>query len=155
MKGLNLACVADVIQPLLVTSAKHRRDPCSGPPRDSTNNRKCVSKVLPFILTGKIHNGVFHAPITVHRWEHRSLSTDVSERSTSIGSEPFSLLIYLDAIKFAFAKYLYLLKRQIVQEFVQNHGRRVQNLHFRFTCVARKRHCLKSLIWRCFADVTN
>ena len=33
----NLACVADVLKPRLVTSAKQCRDPCSGPPTDSTN----------------------------------------------------------------------------------------------------------------------
>ena len=38
------------------------------------------------------------------------------------------------------------LKRRFVQEFVQNHGRRVQNLHFRLTRVAQKRRCSNSLI---------
>ena len=38
---ISLACVEDVI----VTSAKQRRNPCSGPSTDSTNYRKCVSNL--------------------------------------------------------------------------------------------------------------
>ena len=35
-----------------------------------------------------------------------------------------------------------------VPEFVQNHDRRVQKLHFRLTCVVQKRCCLRSLLVR-------
>ena len=35
-------CLADVIQPRLVTSPKQRQEPCSVPPTDSTSYRKCV-----------------------------------------------------------------------------------------------------------------
>ena len=38
-----LACVQMITKLWLVPSAKQRRDPCSGPPTDSTNYRKCVS----------------------------------------------------------------------------------------------------------------
>ena len=38
-----LACVQTITKVWLVPSAKQRRDPCSGPPTDSTNYRKCVS----------------------------------------------------------------------------------------------------------------
>ena len=39
----SLACVQTITKLWLVPSAKQRRDPCSGPPTDSTNYRKCVS----------------------------------------------------------------------------------------------------------------
>ena len=38
-----LACVQTITKLWLVPSAKQRRDPCSGPPTDSTNYQKCVS----------------------------------------------------------------------------------------------------------------
>ena len=38
-----LACVQRITKLWLVPSAKQCRDPCSGPPTDSTNYRKCVS----------------------------------------------------------------------------------------------------------------
>ena len=38
-----IACVQTITKLWLVPSAKQRRDPCSGPPTDSTNYRKCVS----------------------------------------------------------------------------------------------------------------
>ena len=38
-----VACVQTITKVWLVPSAKQRRDPCSGPPTDSTNYRKCVS----------------------------------------------------------------------------------------------------------------
>ena len=38
-----VACVQTITKLWLVPSAKQRRDPCSGPPTDSTNYRKCVS----------------------------------------------------------------------------------------------------------------
>ena len=38
-----LACMQTITKLWLVLSAKQRRDPCSGPPTDSTNYRKCVS----------------------------------------------------------------------------------------------------------------
>ena len=37
-----------------------------------------------------------------------------------------------------------LLKRHFAQEFHQNHGWRVQKVHFRLTCAAQKRFCLNS-----------
>ena len=45
------------------------------------------------------------------------------------------------------------LKRRFVQEFVQNHGRRVQNFHFRLMCVARKRRCWNSLVCALYLGV--
>ena len=56
----NLACVANVLKPRLVTSAKQCRDPCSGPPTDSTNYWKWFripvhpeGKSTMAVLTGK------------------------------------------------------------------------------------------------------
>ena len=40
---LCIACVQTITKLWLVPSAKQRRVPCSGPPTDSTNYRKCVS----------------------------------------------------------------------------------------------------------------
>ena len=45
------------------------------------------------------------------------------------------------------------LNRRFVQEFVQNHGRRVQNLHFRLMCVARKRRCWNSPVCALYLSV--
>ena len=39
-----VACVQTITKLWLVPSAKQRRDPCSEPPTDSTNYRKCVHK---------------------------------------------------------------------------------------------------------------
>ena len=67
-----LACVADVIQPRFVTTATQRRDPCSGPPTDSMNYRKCVWNFL--YPDWQINNGFFNRPvmartqILVHSW---------------------------------------------------------------------------------------
>ena len=47
---------------MLEMSAKQRRDPCSEPPKDSTNYRKCVFE-FPFILIDKRHNGFFNRQI--------------------------------------------------------------------------------------------
>ena len=52
----SIACNADVISLRLVTSAKQRRYPCSGPPKDSTNYRKCV-------LIGKSTMAFFKRPV--------------------------------------------------------------------------------------------
>ena len=52
-----LACVADVIKPRLVTSAKQRRYFCSGPPADSTNSHQSCKQ---------IYNGFFNRPIMAH-----------------------------------------------------------------------------------------
>ena len=41
-----------------------------------------------------------------------------------------------------------LLQRRFAKEFVQNHGRRVQQVNFRLTCMAQKRRCLNSLLIR-------
>ena len=52
-----LACVADVIKPRLVTSAKQRRYFCSGPQTDSTNSHQSCKQ---------IYNGFFNRPIMAH-----------------------------------------------------------------------------------------
>ena len=70
-----------------------------------------------------------------------SLISDVSERHTSTGSEPFSLLIYLDATKFVLLS-VFTLKQTICLRI----GSKVQKVHFRLTCVAQKRRCFNSLI---------
>ena len=49
----NLACVADVLKPRLVTSAKQCRDPCSGAP-NGLNELPEVSLEFRFILIGKL-----------------------------------------------------------------------------------------------------
>ena len=47
-----LDCLAEVIQPRLVTSPQQRQEPCSGPPTDSSSYRKCVLNSS-FKLIGK------------------------------------------------------------------------------------------------------
>ena len=64
-------------------------------PTNSKNYRKSVSKVVPFILIGKFTMAFF-----TYQSRSWSLSRYVFEPCTSTGSEPFSLLICLDAIKF-------------------------------------------------------
>ena len=66
-------------------------------PTNSTNYRKCVSKVLPLILIGK--STMAFLTRQSRSW---SLRRDVFEGCTSTGSEPFTLLIRLDATKFVF-----------------------------------------------------
>ena len=82
-------------------------------PTNSTNYRKCVSKVFPFILIGKSTMAFFtrqsRYTIQARSW---SLSRDVFERCMSTGSEPFSLLMCLDAIKFVLLS-LFTLKETI------------------------------------------
>ena len=55
-----LDCLADVIQPRLVTSPKQRQEPCSGPPKDSSSYRKCVLNSS-FKLIGK--STIYHLHI--------------------------------------------------------------------------------------------
>ena len=47
-----IAYVQTITKLWLVPSAKQRRDPCSGPPTDSTNYRKCVSNCPSTWLAG-------------------------------------------------------------------------------------------------------
>ena len=62
----NLACVADVLKPRLVTSAKQCRDLCSGAPNGLDELPEMCFE-FPFILR-QIDNGSFNRPIMVHRW---------------------------------------------------------------------------------------
>ena len=73
------------------------------------------------------------------------LSSDVFERCSSTRSESFSLLICLGTIKFVLLhlNVFALLKKRFFLKFVQNHGSRVQKVHFRLTCVVQKRRCLR------------
>ena len=73
------------------------------------------------------------------------LSSEVFERRTSIGSEPFSLLICLDATKFLLLS-VFTLTETICPKFVQNHGRGVQKVYFRLKRVAQKRRFFNSLL---------
>ena len=75
---------------------------------------------------------------------NRSLRSDVFERHASTGSDPFSLLISIDATIFVLPSVLILIET-ICPKICQNHGSRVQNVHFRLTRVALKRRCLNSL----------
>ena len=54
--------------------------------------------------------------------------------SKSTVNEPFPLRICFDAIKFVLPSVL-TPKRRLAQEFVQNHGRRVQKVHCWLACV--------------------
>ena len=70
----HLACVQTITKLWLVPSAKQRRDPCSGPPTDSTNYRKYVSNspsTWLAITTNKI-KAFFNWPIVARTqiWEH-------------------------------------------------------------------------------------
>ena len=67
-----------------------------------------------------------------------SLHCDVFERRTLTGSESFSHLICLDAIKFVLQS-VFILIEMICAEFVENSGRGVQKVHFRLTFAAQKR----------------
>ena len=78
-----LACVQTITKLWLVPSAKQRRDPCSGPPTDSTNYRKCVSNLpstwsaITSLATNKT-KVFFNWPIVVrtqiwvHSWKSRT-----------------------------------------------------------------------------------
>ena len=68
-----------------------------------------------------------------------SLSSEVVERRTTTGSEPFCLLINLDANKFLLSSVLTLIRDDLPQKFVQNHGSAVRKVFFRLTCAAQKR----------------
>ena len=79
----SLACVQTITKLWLVPSAKQRRDPCSGPPADSTNYRKCVSNfpstwlAITSLATNKT-KVFFNWPIVVrtqiwvHSWKSRT-----------------------------------------------------------------------------------
>ena len=60
-----------------------------------------------------------------------SSSSDVFERRMSTGSEPFSLLISLDATIFVLPTSVLILIERFAETFVQNHGSRVQKVYFR------------------------
>ena len=60
-----------------------------------------------------------------------SSSSDVFERRMSTGSEPFSLLISLDATIFVLPTSVLILIEKFAETFVQNHGSRVQKVYFR------------------------
>ena len=75
-----IACVQTITKLWLVASAKQRRDPCSGPPTDSTNYRKCISNFPSTwlaIMTNKT-KAFFNWPIVartqiwVHSWKSRT-----------------------------------------------------------------------------------
>ena len=75
-----LACVQTITKLWLVPSAKQRRDPCSGPPRDSTNYRKWVSNSPStwLAITTNKTKAFFNWPIVartqiwVHSWKSRT-----------------------------------------------------------------------------------
>ena len=78
-----LAYVQTITKLWLVPSAKQRRDPCSGPPTDSTNYRKCVSNFpstcLAIISLATNKTKVFfnwpivvRTQIWVHNWKSRT-----------------------------------------------------------------------------------
>ena len=76
----NIACVQTITKLWLVPSAKQRRDPCSGPPTDSTNYRKCVSNCPStwLAITTNKTKAFFNWPIVartqnwVHSWKSRT-----------------------------------------------------------------------------------
>ena len=76
----SLACVQTITKLWLVPSAKQRRDPCSGPPTDSTNYRKCVSNSPStwLAITTNKTKAFFNWPIVastqiwVHSWKSRT-----------------------------------------------------------------------------------
>ena len=76
----SLACVQTITKLWLVRSAKQRRDPCSGPPTDSTNYRKCVSNSPStwLAITTKKTKAFFNWPIVartqiwVRSWKSRT-----------------------------------------------------------------------------------
>ena len=75
-----VACTQMITKLWLVPSAKQRRDPCSGPPTDSTNYRKCVSNFLStwVAITTNKTKAFFNWPIVartqiwVHSWKSRT-----------------------------------------------------------------------------------
>ena len=88
--GGALACVQTITKLWLVPSAKQRRDPCSGPPTDSTNYRKCVSNSPStwLAITTNKTKAFFNWPIVartqiwVHSWKSRTrISTLFRRRS--------------------------------------------------------------------------
>ena len=60
-----------------------------------------------------------------------SSSSDVFERRMSTGSEPFSLLISLDATIFVLPTSVLILIEKFAETFVQIYGSRVQKVYFR------------------------
>ena len=77
---VNIACEQTITKLWLVPSAKQRRDPCSGPPTDSTNYRKCVSNSPSnwLAITTNKTKAFFNWPIVartqiwVHSWKSRT-----------------------------------------------------------------------------------
>ena len=75
-----IACVQTITKLWLVPSAKQRRDPCSEPPTDSTNYRKCVSNFPStwLAITTNKTKAFFNWPIVactqiwVHSWKSRT-----------------------------------------------------------------------------------
>ena len=87
----SVACVQTITKLWLVPSAKQRRDPCSGPPTDSTNYRKCVSNspsTWLAIMTNKT-KAFFNWPIVartqiwVHSWKSRTRISALFRRRSS------------------------------------------------------------------------
>ena len=85
-----VACVQTITKLWLVPSAKQRRDPCSGPPTDSTNYRKCVSNspLTWLAITTNKTKAFFNWPVVartqiwVHSWKSRTrISALFSRRS--------------------------------------------------------------------------
>ena len=77
----------------------------------------------------------------------RSSSSDVFEQSMSTGSEPFSLLISLDATIFVLPTSVLILIETICQNSSSKSRLRVQKVQFRLTYVAQKRRCLNTLFF--------
>ena len=74
-----------------------------------------------------------------------SSSSDVFERRTSTGSEPFSLLVSLDATVFILPSVL-ILKETICPKICSKSRLKCAKSPFPVECVAQKRRCLSSLM---------
>ena len=74
-----------------------------------------------------------------------SLSSDVFERRTSTGSEPFSILNCLDATKFVLLR-VFTLIETISANICLKSRLKSAKVHVRLTCVTQKRRSLNSLI---------
>ena len=79
-----------------------------------------------------------------------NLSSSVFELRTSTKSEPFFSFNMLLRYQIFIAKCLYSHRDDLTKKGVQNHGSRVQKVHFRLKSAARKRRCLSFLL----CDVT-
>ena len=85
-------------------------------------------------------------------WDNRgrkdiigSFSSDVFERRTSTGSEPFSILNCLDAIKFVLLR-VFTLVETICANICLKSRLRSTKVYVRLSCVTQKRRSLNSLI---------